>query len=230
MSQPTEALESEEPALRALWTRSNASGATMFLAILLAVDIVFVALHFGRLFGIVDGEQFSVEADRGYPELYQYVKILAFSILFAAVSVRTKDLGYAVFALLSVYLFLDDAFQIHEISGVHVTSLLGIKPALGLRAQDFGEIIVTAMAACVFLPAIAYFFLRGDDGFRAACRHIVLLLVALVFFGVVVDMFHVALNLGWKVTFLLGVVEDGGEMVVISLLAWYAYLLNARPG
>lgn len=222
-------LDPEENSLRAWWKHSNASGATVFLAILLAVDIVFVALHFGRLFGIVNGEQFSVEADGGYAELYQYVKILAFAILLTTVSARTKDLGYAIFALLSIYLFLDDALRIHEISGVHVTSLIGIEPALGLRAQDFGEIIVTAMAAAVFLPAIAFFFLRGNDEFRRACRHIVLLLVALVFFGVVVDTLHVGIDLGWKVGFLLGVVEDGGEMVVISMLAWYAYLLNARP-
>ena len=220
--------ELEETSLHALWKRSNASGATAFLAILLIVDFVFVALHFARLFGVVVGEQYSVETDRGYAELYQYVKILAFAILFAAVSAEKRALGYAIFALLSVYLFLDDAFRIHEISGVHVASVLGLEPALGLRAQDFGEVIVTSMAAALFLPAIAFFFLRGDDAFRIACRHIVSLLIALVFFGVVVDMIHVGLDLGWKVAFLLGVLEDGGETVVISMLAWYAYLLNAK--
>jgi hypothetical protein len=36
----------------------------------------------------------------------------------------------------------------------------------------------------------------------------------------------IVLNLGWKIDYILVVVEDGGEMVVMSFIAWYVYHLN----
>ncbi len=45
--------------------------------------------------------------------------------------------------------------------------------------------------------------------------------------GVVVDMIHIVVPLG-TVSFILGVVEDGGEMLVVSLILWYIFLLNVR--
>ena len=55
-----------------------------------------------------------------------------------------------------------------------------------------------------------------------------LLILALVFFGVGVDMAHIAIKLGRKVNFIFGVVEDGGEMLVASLILWYVFLLSIR--
>ena len=46
------------------------------------------------------------------------------------------------------------------------------------------------------------------------------LLIILAFFGIFVDMFHVAFPWGKSI---LGLIEDGGEMIVISITVWYAF-------
>lgn len=43
-------------------------------------------------------------------------------------------------------------------------------------------------------------------------------------------MLHIALKIGRIVHLLLGVVEDGGEMIAMSFIVWYVFLLNVREG
>jgi hypothetical protein len=173
---------------------------------------------------------FSLEKDRGYPEFFQYAKVFLIVATLMLVSARTKVVGYGVWALFFLYLLLDDFLQIHEIVGEHLALVLGFAPAIGLRAQDFGELAVSVIAAAVFLSALALIYLGESGGFRKASRHFLWLLAILAFFGIFVDMFHVAVDMGWKITWLLGVIEDGGEMVAISLMASYVYLLHNCGG
>ncbi|MPZ87382.1 MAG: hypothetical protein GEU81_04750 [Nitriliruptorales bacterium] len=48
--------------------------------------------------------------------------------------------------------------------------------------------------------------------------YLYMLLVALVFFGLVVDMGHMLVS-GW-VGHIVGIIEDGGELVVLSLVLY----------
>lgn len=74
------------------------------------------------------------------------------------------------------------------------------------------------------------FYVRGVDAYKQVTKHLLILLLAVAFFGIFVDMLHTALKLGGRVKFLLGFVEDGGEMVMMSFIAWYVFLLNIRKG
>ena len=203
-------------------------GVVYFLLFLLAVDLVFIVLHFLPLFGMLDNSLFSLERDRGYPEIYQYIKIFAIAILLLSVFAKTKAISYFVWSMLFLYLLLDDALRIHESLGGYVATQMSFAPALGLRAKDFGELVVSAIAALIFLAPLALLYTRGSDVLKEESIYLFSLLVALAFFGILVDMLHVAMQFGWKVSFLLGVVEDGGEMVVISITAWYVFILHGR--
>ena len=139
-------------------------------------------------------------------------------------------IGFSAWSFLFLYLLIDDAFQVHELFGEYVAASLAISPALGLRVEDFGELIVSASAAVFLLGLIAAAYWRGSRAFRQASNHLFLLLLALAFFGVFVDMLHVAINMGWKINFVLGAVEDGGEMIIMTVIAWYALLISARAG
>jgi len=89
------------------------------------------------------------------------------------------------------------------------------------------------MTAALFLTSLILFYVRGSGAFKQVTRHLLLLLLTLAFFGIFVDMLHSAVKMAkmaWKVRYLLGVVEDGGEMVVMSFIAWYVFLLNSRVG
>jgi hypothetical protein len=211
-------------------TPFRSTSATTLLLCLLAIDLLFGILHFLLLTDWLSSASFSLESDRGYPESYQYMKILLAVGLLAAVFRKTRMPGFAVWSLLFFYLLIDDAFSIHETLGAHAAAAFGYMPALGLRAQDFGELTVSATSAALFLLPLAYFYSRGTEPDRAASRHLLLLLLSLAFFGIFVDMLHVAIDAGWKIQFLLGAVEDGGEMVTMSIMAWYAFLLHENDG
>jgi hypothetical protein len=217
--------------LTRLWKAAlDSSKAKALLLSFLVVDIVFVTLHFLHLKGFVIGDAFSLEKDRGYSEFFQYAKLLLIVVLLFSLLMKTRVAGYALWSLLFFYLLLDDAYSLHEVLGEQVASGLAYVPAFGLRAQDFGELTVSAFVAVIFLIPIALLCKRGIEEFRQVSMHLVALLIALAVFGILVDMLHVAIDMGWKITFLLGVAEDGGEMLVISIMACYAFLLNDSDG
>jgi hypothetical protein len=203
--------------------------ATRFFLLLFAVDCVFVLLHFLLLADSINHEILSLETDRGLAELYQYAKISSVVVLLLSVRMKTGVIGYSVWALLFLYLVADDAFSVHEVLGEHLAISLNFVPALGLRAVDFGELAISAIIFLLFLSILGWFYASGSDEFRKASRTLLVLLMALAFFGVFVDMLHVALmRLDWRLTFVLVVVEDGGELLVMSIIAWYVFVLNQR--
>lgn len=203
--------------------------ATRFFLLLFAADVVFVLLHFLLLVDSIDHELLSLETDRGLAELYQYAKISLIVVLLLSVRIRTGSIGYSVWALLFLYLVADDAFSVHEVLGEHIAFGLNFMPALGLRDVDFGELVASSMVLALFLPVLGWFYVSGTEHFKDASRKLFVLLLALGFFGVFVDMLHVALmRVDWRITFLLVVVEDGGELLVMSIIAWFVFVLNER--
>lgn len=95
-------------------------------------------------------------------------------------------------------------------------------PAYGLRAKDFGELAVSAIAGVVLLGLIALCYWRSEDGpARSLTRALLPWLCLLVFSGVVLDMVLRQIR-AWhrsELEVLIGrILEDGGEMVAASLL------------
>lgn len=204
--------------------------ASTFLFLLLTIDVVLVFLHFLLVTPFFNNLLFNIENDSGYPEFYQYIKELWIALLLVLVLVKTRMLGLAVWALLFLYLLFDDALQLHERIGGHLVTQFGFTPLWGLRAQDFGELAVSAIAGSTLVVLLALFYFQGQAAFKQITRHLFLFLIAIAFFGIFIDMLHVALDVRWRITFLLGVLEDGGEMLVMSLIAWYVFLLHLRNG
>lgn len=207
------------------------TSASSFLLLLLVADFAFIFLHFLlQMTPILNNPLYSLERDRGYPEFYQYVKELWIIVLLLSICVRTRAVGYIAWVMLFGYLLCDDALQVHEKSGNYIAARLYFVPLLGLRAQDFGELAVSAMSGALLLTLLAWFYVRGSGTFKRSTKHLLLLLLTVAFFGIFVDMLHAALKMGRKVDLLLGVVEDGGEMIAMSFVVWYVFLLNVREG
>jgi phosphoglycerate dehydrogenase-like enzyme len=83
-------------------------------------------------------------------------------------------------------------------------------------------LLVTGVAASVLLGviAVAYLSTRSED-LRAVTHGLIALLLLLAVFGVGVDMLDIALP--WeRIRKILTVVEDGGEMIVASMMVAYA--------
>lgn len=196
----------------------------LLLALLVAGDIFFVIM-FGLLgFGIIHDEGFSLIHDRTYPEIYQYIKLFWVSLCFAYLLVTHRQILYALFLALSVYILFDDYFQIHEYSGVSLALKLHIPDALMVSSYDFGELIIFAAMGCIFLPLFAYCYRISSAAIKKQAVVLLGFLFALAFFAIAVDFLH-ALHLPFTIRHSIGSVEDGGEMIVISGMFWYVYNL-----
>ena len=207
----------------------NKQNATLFLILLFFGDLTFVVVHFISFYTpYLNFEIYSLFNDRAIPEIYQYIKWLWISILLIYVSKRKRSFNNATWALVFTYLLLDDALSIHEKVGAYFAKNFNFIPPLGLRLEDIGELAVTATIGIILLLLVAWVYLKGDQAFKKVSHEMLLLILALVFFGVGVDMVLIVLNLGGELDNILGVIEDGGEMLVASLIFWYVFILSTR--
>jgi hypothetical protein len=204
------------------------AGPGILLVLLLAGDGIFILLA-GLSRAYLKIDLLSLGYDRSYSEFYQYMKFVWIAILLSMIGRGREKLYLLGWVLLFVYFLLDDALQIHETGGTVVAEWLRIDAALNLRAKDFGEIIVSLAAGLLIFVPIAWAWIVGPSWFRALSIDLAVLVGLLVVFGVGVDAVHmmvrplIPIDYFKYVDFLVGVLEDGGEMVAVSLLTWYAY-------
>ncbi len=198
---------------------------------------VTVAPHRVGLAG--DGGLFSVAKDGGYGEFFQYLKFGAISLLLWMSARVQKSALMGGWAAIFLMLLIDDSIKLHERLGGQFVAWFSIPSAYGLRAQDYGEIMVFLMLGAIAL-AILVLTSRMDraPAARSLSKYLLLFLVGLAFFGGLVDMAHIYVDqtygLSPKGNRMFAAVEDGGEMIVISLALWFVYrfylsLKSSRP-
>lgn len=210
------------------------SGAHLFLLMLVLADTVFIGLNVIRsilnYYGMetfLKSNLFEIGHDHGYAEVYQYVKEFWIVVLMLTIFFKTKERGYIAWSLLFIYLLIDDAACIHERVGTVIASHLDFHPILGLRLQDIGELSVTAISASFLLTLIIYSCVIGSKIFRYITIDLLIFLMAIGFFGVFIDMAHMAFRLGREGNFMFRIIEDGGEMLTMSLVACYIYFARS---
>ena len=205
----------------------NQRSASLFLTLLICGDLVFVVLHFMNvLIHSLKNNLLSLEVDKGYPEMYQYLKFLWIIIVIIFIALKDASLHYVSWVLIFAYFLLDDSLQVHENVGYYISENLSFAPILGLRLQDFGELAVSCAAGIILLLPLIFAYVKGSNRFRKISQDLTFLIFVLLFFGVVVDMAHIAIQLGDRVHFAIGAIEDGGEMLSVSLILWYIFLIQ----
>lgn len=200
-----------------------------FLLLLLLADVAFVMLHILHTWtGLAPNPMLSIERDRGHAEIFQYLKEYWIASLLVLLAVRRQKLLYLSWAPLFAYFLLDDSLKIHEKLGAFVSYRYGFDAALGVRSQDLGELVVTGFFGVLLFSLIgAAHYLSGPVE-RRVSRQLLLLVAALVFFGIGVDLLK-QLSGQSPVRPLLGMLEDAGEMIVMSVIAWFVFRLVSYP-
>lgn len=200
--------------------------ASLILILLLCIDLVFILLHFlNAATTFLDNYKFSLCKDMGYPEIYQYLKWFCIMILLIYISVSRKSYSYVVWVLVFTYFLFDDALQFHERAASYMVRHLNLTPVFGLKPQHFGELSFSLIVGILFLFLVVWAYIHGSQAFKKISQDMLIFIFVLFFFGVVVDTLH-TINFGKYVGFVLGVLEDGGEMLVASLILWYVFLLS----
>lgn len=169
---------------------------------------------------------FSIETDLGYAEVYQYIKEYWIVILISIVAIKRKQIVYFSWSLFFTYLLFDDSLRIHEKFGHYVADALELQPMFQLRAQDMGELIVSLLSSLLLFSIIGASYYFSDAVAKQVSKHLFILIMLLAFFGVFVDMLHAAIT--WNKV-IWGLVEDGGEMIIMSIIVWYVFSLRDNP-
>lgn len=200
--------------------------AAAVLVCLLAIDMVFMALHVLQILLLEPGAdpssfladpRMSLGTDGGYAEWYGYAKQISSVVVLVLIYRRVRGPAYVAWALTVLVVFVDDFFLVHETLGGEIAERLGLGPAFGLRGQDFGELITWAILGVCLLVVLVIAHRRSAPEVRRDSRVLAALLLALGFFGVVVDMLHIKAT--GRLERFMGLSEDGGELVVLSVVA-----------
>lgn len=216
---------------RTLWTYAlawarklvSSTWATKLLVLMLIGDITFILLHFAaRSSGLDLPSGFYLHRDGGYPEIWQYLKFTGIVFLLASITMRRRSPLYLHWALLFSYLLLDDALRLHERGGLWLAETVGLPALLQLRPRDLGELAVTVTAGLFFLTTLTFTYQLSRRRGREFSQSVLLMLLALVAFGVVADMLQEMARAGWLRAW-LAVIEDGGELLVASSILWFIF-------
>ena len=102
---------------------------------------------------------------------------------------------------------------------------------LGLRPKDIGELLFVGAAGVVILAVVGTAAWRGTEQCRRVTRDLGLLIVALGLVGIALDVVHVIAYFGESLLAqVLLVLEDGGEMIVMSAMTAYAFHIATHRG
>ncbi|MBN2452867.1 MAG: hypothetical protein JXB40_01220 [Candidatus Omnitrophica bacterium] len=199
----------------------NKSNKLLFL--LLLADFVFIIIHCVFRLHLLLNARFSIEQDFGYAEIYQFIKEYWVVVLLFIAAVKRRHFIYFSWALLFLYLLFDDVFQFHETLACYFASCLNLPSIFHLRAQDIGELGVSVFFGFLLFAFIWVLYLFSDRAAKQLSRHLFILVALLAFFGVLVDMLHIVLPWGESI---LALIEDGGEMLMMSIIVWYVFNLK----
>jgi hypothetical protein len=196
------------------------------LILLIAADVSFIVLHLFHTYTILLPDNlFSIGQDRGYGEFFQYTKELWVAILLFLLGLRKRKFLYIIFAFLFLYFLIDDALEVHERFGAFLSDFLNFQPNLGLRAIDFGELAVSIFFGALFFIAIGITHHQSDSSARTVSKYLIILIVLLALFGVVMDMLEIIVEHA-VVNPILVMIEEGGEMLVMSMITWFVFRLD----
>jgi hypothetical protein len=199
----------------------------MLLFLLLSADVLLIILNILYLsserIGFFRTPWLSFD-DRSFPESYTYIKEFWIVLLLAILAVRRSKSLYFFWSLLYGYLLVDDSFRFHERLGSLLNFHFKFIPVFGLRPQDIGELTVYGISAVFLLIPIGIAYSKSDADTKLDSRCFFIILAILAFFGVGVDMVHEMItNITLNESF--GVLENGGEMLVVSIMLWFAFCL-----
>jgi hypothetical protein len=204
----------------------------LFFVLLICGDLVFIAMHIGHISTPwLRGAHYGLETDGGLAEFYQYMKQFWIALCMVTVFVQRRQAPYLCWAGLFGFLLLDDAVQIHERVGYFLGQRLGLPAVFGLRPDDFGELIVAAIVGGTLLLTLAVTLWRERGPALRISRDLFLLTAALGTCGVLLDMVHVIVYFrAPALSTVLALLEDGGEMLIVSALTAYAFHIVLSGG
>ncbi len=200
------------------------------LALCLFLDFSFILLH------IVTSYQKSAYSDSillldtpyGLPELFQFLKYMFILTLIATYILKNKWKSYVALFILFLTFFMDDLFQLHNLVASYIATVFQLKESWGLKGQDLGYIIYILCLGVIVLSISWFGFFKTSNKTRNGYKTIMLLVFLFLFFGIIMDGVNHFMTYTYGPQILFTVIEEGGEMIALSLLVCYINSLGTH--
>lgn len=189
------------------------------LGVLLAADLFFMVMHL-----VTDSKVpvWSLGIDRSFSEGYQYLKAAAGAGILLVFYRQRRSLTYLGWGSALLFMLVDDAFFLHEAVTDTLTNA-SAPTVLGLSVHDYGAMVLWAVVGLMLLLPLSLGYLR-DHTTRRFSRQFFVLLALLFLCGGVIDTVremaeHFENPLLQYIFLRTILVEDGGELIVLSFFA-----------
>lgn len=209
-----------------------------FLLLLCGIGMVggmLVGLDLGHRYAMLEDDpanwRFSLSEEGGLGECWEYVLSAATATALLRLWARTRCSVYAASAAVFAWVLLDNAVELHERGGTALAPFFRWLGA-GVLAPDVGELVVFAAAGLAIIALIFPSVRHGIGRDAVLALAPVACVFGAAFFGVGADFVHSEVhslaseNLADQV---LGFIEDGGELAMLSLAAALALAIPMPP-
>ncbi|WP_460763053.1 hypothetical protein [Niabella terrae] len=192
------------------------------LILLLIVDIVLIVLNVINFYHpFPDVDLYNIETNDSYAEDFQNFKWILMILGLLMISIFRKEKRYLAWVLVFFFLFLEDVFRIHGGLGHVFYDVFGMTS--GRRGGKIMELFAAVFLGFLVLAPAAQAYKTGDALFRKHSKAMLVLLLLFLFCAIVLDQVHrlAVVSYHWKYNIVLGILEDGGELITESLLTGY---------
>ncbi|MEM9709175.1 MAG: hypothetical protein AAF871_10320 [Pseudomonadota bacterium] len=213
------------------------------LRFLLLIDLALIAVYLGfranEFFsGAETPELFKFEEPGTLPSYWLYAKLLGISAVLFVLARKVPQQGFLGISAFFLVLLLYDYFvELPEGVEEPPPPVLGEFSIYGLRPISLDEVAHVTLLLGTAIWAFTYAFRNAAGENLLFVRRLLLLTFLLAIFGVGVDVVHLLIDgveskIGLVIQALVGLTEDGGEMVVGSLIlaAVIAHWRQVEPG
>jgi hypothetical protein len=198
------------------------------LAWFLLADVVLIGVHV--LFGLAIAAGVTIPwpdflhigKDWSGGEILNYIKwfLVIFALIWAYSERRSPVLlGLAAFFAICL---IDDSLQVHERGSLWLVEHTDMYAFFGSDQGIMGELMVWGLLGLVASVGLAIGWVRSDSDQRRLVVPALGLFAGILFCAVVIDVLHHKLTTpGGLTAGLFGMLEDGGEMLFLTLLLAY---------
>lgn len=192
---------------------------------LLAIDFVFISLHTLKSLDYLSGPNFSVTKNFGYGESFMYLNELFIISCFLWLAYKFRRSIFYLWGAVFVYVLLDDSMEVHEKIGYYLGGWIkqhsDIMPEIAKESAEMSSFVLFGIV--LFTPILLLYVKAKNRSLKVFTQDLLILFGGLLFFGIGIDFLNIFFATGTFLNGFLGLLEDAGEMVMISMIAWYTW-------
>ncbi len=198
--------------------------AHVLLMVMLAIDVALILAHaFQARLPFLRPGLFDIDAQFSLSSLMIFAQFAAMVLFLSEIKYNRRDRAFDFWKYLFLYILADDIFEISEHAGEILGELFSFETLFGLTPADYGKFAFAIGGGLAVSAFLGYLLRRSSREFVTVSFAIFVMLSCFAFFAVVFDIIHAIFDKDPRMGFAFAILEEGGEMIVLSFLTAYLF-------